>query len=161
MYFSKVPTNIFNSNERLEDVYSLLIFCFKKSVSASLLNKNNIGNHCVENLNFNDFFCIPGPSYLKEDLGSINKHDFIVYAHLCKDAYLNNTGKVKINFNTISKETHIKKTLVRNSINILDRVGLLIPDEKDQYYIIEELFYYFTDSEVREVIDSLDSSKHL
>ncbi|MDA1818265.1 hypothetical protein PDN14_13720 [Bacillus cereus group sp. Bc222] len=161
MFFSKIPTTIFNAYNNTEDVYSILIYCFKKTVSSALLNKKNINIEGIEKLNFDKFFCIPGPSYLKEEFGDIKKHEFIVYAHLCRDAYLNNTGKVKVDFNTIAKETHIKKTLVKTSINTLNRVGLLITDEKDQYFVVEELYYYFTDSEVKEAIDSLDPFKSL
>ncbi|MGR5874947.1 hypothetical protein ACT7DH_17955 [Bacillus pacificus] len=91
-------------------------------------------------------------------MGNISGIDLIIYAYLCKDAYLNKTGKVKVDIPTISKETAIRKTVIRNSINSLNRVDLIVKDSKDTYYVIEELFYYFTDNEFKEFVEVVNNS---
>lgn len=151
MYFSKLPIELFDLNADAETLHSLLHEYFDKTINKG--TKIQFQDH--EN---QSYFCIPSPVFMEELIGNITGIDLIIYAYLCKDAYLNKTGKVKVDISTISKKTTIKKTVIRNSINKLNHVDLIVKDSKDTYYAIEELFYYFTDNDFKEFIEVVSHS---
>ncbi|EMA6344113.1 hypothetical protein OCD85_23195 [Bacillus pacificus] len=151
MYFSKLPIGFFDLNTDTETLHSLLYEHFNKTIKKG----TEIQFQDYEN---QSYFFVPSPVFTEELMGNISGIDLIIYAYLCKDAYLNKTGKVKVDIPTISKETAIKKTVIRNSINSLNRVDLIVKDSKDTYYVIEELFYYFTDNEFKEFVEVVNNS---
>ncbi|MDA1582254.1 hypothetical protein PDK27_00330 [Bacillus cereus group sp. TH230-1LC] len=156
MYFCKVPISLFNSQKTPETIYSILQFHFNKTLNCTdeIIYKERFTDLTPEKT-----FYIPSPVFTEEKFGTIKAIDLIIYAHLCRDAYLTNTGKVKVNISTISQETLLKKTIVRSSINLLLQKDLIIKDSHDGYYIIEDLFYYFTDKDFKNFINIFKTIK--
>ncbi|MDP7981244.1 hypothetical protein [Bacillus multifaciens] len=158
MYFTKLPIDIFNCYKGIDEILPVLYVFFNQTTQQNSLthNEKTPQNEKIKKLTQEHFFCIPSPAFLEEQGGAISSIDLIIYAHLCKDAYLTGNGKVKININNIYKDTAIRKTLIRNSINNLNQADLITKDSLDGYYIIDDLFYYFTDNDFRKVINNID-----
>ncbi|OUB84501.1 hypothetical protein BK784_35570 [Bacillus thuringiensis serovar medellin] len=158
MYFTKLPVNIFDNCKNPEEIYFILCLFFNKTINPTFLENEKISPQIMEYMELTEkiAFCIPSPAFIEEQMGVISPIDLVIYTYLCKNAFLNGSGKTQINIKTIHQETYIKKTLIRSSINTLDRTGLIIKDSQDGYYIIEELLHYFTDNEFKQLVNSLN-----
>lgn len=158
MYFTELPANIFDNDNDYEEIYSILYAFFNKTINPTFLESEKISSQIIELMETNkkEVFYIPSPVFIEEQMGVISSIDLVIYTYLCKSAFLNGSGKAQVNINTIHHKTHIKKTLIRSSINNLVRTDLIVKDPQDGYYIIEELLHYFTDTEFKQLVKTLN-----
>ncbi|MDQ0232706.1 hypothetical protein [Metabacillus malikii] len=147
--YTEIPSDLFERNLSAEELY-IEIYKYKVKSSGEKGFKVDGTWISVESINLekrNENFFVPSVIFGLDDSKAIRGIDVIIYTYLAKVASLIKSGTVKFEISDLYNKTKIRKTQIKTSLNNLARMGIIKPDKKSGYYLIEELDLFFTNPE--------------
>ncbi|MDE5414123.1 hypothetical protein [Alkalihalobacterium chitinilyticum] len=132
----KLPLNFFGTDRKDTDLYKDIYNAFDHQLDEFFIMEERFEN----TVDYNSFF-VPVVILAADFANDIRSIDVIVYAYICYSVHISKrkSTAVKVNVSEISGNTFIKKTNVRQSINILIRERLLEKTDVSGYYLIPDL----------------------
>ncbi|WP_153125968.1 hypothetical protein [Peribacillus tepidiphilus] len=138
-----LPNSLFDSNLNSEDlyahIYSYFSFHLEKEGYGKIEGFDYQELVDLESLAEFEKFYMPINIIAAHLYGLIRGIDVVVYAYLCYIAFESDNSTIKPNIGEIAMKTKIKKTEIRNSINNLVSLKILIHSSNSGYYSIIEL----------------------
>lgn len=158
--YTELPSDFFERNLSVEELY-IELYKYKVKSSGEKGFKVDGMWISVESINLEksiENFFVPSVIFGLDESRAIRGIDVIIYTYLAKVASIKRAGVVKFEIGDLYNKTKLRKTQIKTSINNLVRMGIIIPDKKSGYYLIEELDLFFTNPEQVMEIESMANS---